>query len=150
VLRYISAGCSAHAAFTTPYRKHVQPDGRGERAQQGSVRVQVAAMRPLCIARAEVPADLEADERAILTERATVEAGKKPANIIDRIVAGRMSKFYEEVVLLEQPFILDDKRSVRKVLEAAGKAAGCMLTVANFAVLKAGEAARADAPAEGA
>ena len=58
-------------------------------------------------------------ERAVLTEQAR-ESGK-PAQVIEKMVEGRLRKFYEEVVLLAQPFVHDSETTVAKAMEAAGK-----------------------------
>lgn len=83
-----------------------------------SVAMQVAAMRPRFVTRDEVPEQLVADERRI-AEAAAREEGK-PEQAISRIVEGRLNGYYKDVVLLDQPYVSDDKQSVGKVLEAAG------------------------------
>jgi elongation factor Ts len=69
-------------------------------------------------------------ERAILTEQAK-ESGK-PANVIEKMVEGRLRKFYEEVVLLAQPFVHDPDQTVEKALAAAEKEAGAPIKIAGF------------------
>lgn len=79
----------------------------------------IAFARPQYLSKAEVPADLVARERDIAAARAK-ESGK-PAEIVAKMVEGTLNKFLNEVTLLGQPFVKDDKQSVEKVL-AANKA----------------------------
>jgi len=74
----------------------------------------IANMAPRYIRREDVPADVVEHERSILRAK-TLEEGKKEA-VVDKIVAGRMDKWYEEVVLLEQLWLHDDKLKVQDVL----------------------------------
>lgn len=75
----------------------------------------IAAMRPAALRKEEVdPAEVE-KERSILREAALKEG--KPANIVDKMVDGRLRNFYAERVLLEQPFVKDDKQTVGKFAE---------------------------------
>jgi len=75
---------------------------------------------PKYLDRAQVPDTALEAEKKLLTEQAA-QSGK-PQNIIEKMVQGRLSKFYEEVCLLEQPFIMDDKKKIKDVVqEAAAK-----------------------------
>ncbi len=76
-------------------------------------------------------------ERAVLTEQAK-ESGK-PAAVIEKMVEGRLRKFYEEVVLLAQPFVHDPDTIVAKALEAAGKTAGGPIKITAFHRFALGE-----------
>lgn len=76
-------------------------------------------------------------ERAFLREQAA--ASGKLAAIVDRMVEGRLNKFYEEACLLEQPYILDDKRKVAQAVADAGQAAGAGLQVMGFVRVQVGE-----------
>ena len=76
-------------------------------------------------------------ERAILTEQAK-ESGK-PANVIEKMVEGRLRKFYEEVVLLAQPFVHDPDLTVEKALAAAEKEAGAPIKITGFYRFALGE-----------
>jgi elongation factor Ts len=76
-------------------------------------------------------------ERAVLTEQAK-ESGK-PAQVIEKMVEGRLRKFYEEVVLLAQPFVHDPETTVAKALEAAGKTAGAPIKITGFHRFALGE-----------
>ena len=76
-------------------------------------------------------------ERAIY--RAQVEDAKKPANIIDKIVEGKLASFYKQFVLPDQESVRDPKMTVSGVLAAASKALGSNITVSRFARLRVGE-----------
>jgi elongation factor Ts len=76
-------------------------------------------------------------ERAVLTEQAK-ESGK-PAPVIEKMVEGRLRKFYEEVVLLAQPFVHDPETTVGKALEAAEKSAGAPIKITGFYRFALGE-----------
>lgn len=74
----------------------------------------IAAADPRYLSRDEVTADVLAKEREIFRQRALDEG--KPANVVDRIVEGRVGKFYAETVLLEQPFVKDPDKTVEQVI----------------------------------
>src|SRR5260221_441704 len=74
------------------------------------VALQVAAANPQYVRREDVPADVLDRERGIY--RAQMEASGKPANVIDKIVEGKLGSFYEQVVLVDQPSIRDPKVTV--------------------------------------
>ncbi|MBI5835857.1 MAG: translation elongation factor Ts [Candidatus Eisenbacteria bacterium] len=80
----------------------------------------VAAARPQWVRREDVPAEILDKEREIYREQMVREG--KPANIMDKIVDGKINKFYEETCLLEQPYIRDPDRKVNQVVQdAVGK-----------------------------
>jgi len=76
-------------------------------------------------------------EREVLKEQA--RASGKPENIIDKMVEGRVRKYYEEVVLLEQVYVIDGETKIAKVVEAAAKAAGHPIKLAGFVRYVLGE-----------
>jgi len=80
------------------------------------VAMHVAAVNPQYINRNQVSEDAVERERAVLTERAA--GSGKPANIIDKIVSGQMSKFYSEVCLLEQEYVMNGDLTVGKAVQA--------------------------------
>ena len=80
------------------------------------IAMHVAASRPLCVSANEVPAEFLAREKDIFTAQAA--ASGKPANIIDKMVEGRLRKYLEEVTLLGQPFIKDPDQIVEKLLQS--------------------------------
>lgn len=75
----------------------------------------IAAMNPACARRDEVDPELVEKERQFAAE----QAQGKPENIIEKIVTGKLNRWYSEIVLLEQPFVKDDKQSVGQALMAA-------------------------------
>jgi elongation factor Ts len=108
--------------------------------------MQVAAAGPQFVRKDQVDAALIEREKSIERERALAEG--KPEKIVDRVVEGRMAKFYEEVCLLEQPFIKENGISVAQLLADRGKALGDQIGVAAFIRYKVGETASAAESAE--
>ena len=82
------------------------------------VAMHVAAMNPQYVSEADVPAETLENERRILTEQA--QDSGKPAEIIEKMVTGRVNKFLKEITLLGQPFVKDDSLTVGKLLKGAG------------------------------
>lgn len=97
----------------------------------------VAAAAPLYLDIASVPPAALERERNVLAEQA--RASGKDEGIVTRMVEGRLRKFYEEVVLLEQIFVVDQETRVAKVVENAAKAAGAPIAVTGFARYALGE-----------
>ncbi|NDF12966.1 MAG: elongation factor Ts [Proteobacteria bacterium] len=97
----------------------------------------IAAARPESVSTDALDKNLIERERQIFSEQA--RASGKPDNIIEKMVDGRIRKFYEEVVLLEQPFIIDGKTKVSEVLKAAEKDVGAPIKVTRFARFALGE-----------
>ena len=81
------------------------------------VAMHVAAMKPVALSDADVPAELIAKERAVASAKAA-ESGK-PAEIVSKMIDGAVQKYLKEVSLLSQPFVKDDKQSVGQMLKAA-------------------------------
>jgi len=110
------------------------------------VAMQVAAADPQFVRREEVTTAVLEKEREIQRERARQEG--KPEKVIDKMIEGRMSKYFEEFCLLEQPFIKDNAVTVGQLVADKAKKLGEPLAVARFVRYKVGETASADAPAE--
>jgi elongation factor Ts len=104
--------------------------------------MQVAAAHPEFVSREQVPAPLVAKEREIQRDRALGEG--KPEKMVDKIAEGRMSKFYEEVCLLDQPFIRENTISVAELMKTVGAKIGDTINVVRFVRYKVGDAG--DAP----
>jgi elongation factor Ts len=104
------------------------------------IAMQVAASSPTYVSRAAVAADVLEKEKSIY--RAQMETSGKPANVIDKIVEGKLGSFYAQVVLTDQASIRDPKMTVADVLAAASKALGATVTVSRFARLRVGEGAQ--------
>ncbi|MBP7335434.1 translation elongation factor Ts [Niveispirillum sp.] len=101
------------------------------------IAMHVAAARPEALDIADVStANLER-ERAVLVEQA--RASGKPENIIEKMVEGRVRKYYEEVVLLEQLYVIDGETKIRKVVENAAKAVGAPVALTGFVRFQLGE-----------
>lgn len=97
----------------------------------------VAAARPEFNTVADVDEAAMERERSVLTEQA--RASGKPENIIEKMVEGRMRKYYEEVVLTEQIFVIDGETKVSKIIETATKDLGAPVALAGFARFTLGE-----------
>jgi elongation factor Ts len=105
------------------------------------IAMHIAAARPLAARIQELdPAILER-EKSILADQAR-ESGK-PENIIEKMVEGRLRKFYEESVLLEQVFVIDGETKIGEVIENAAKDVGAPIELAGFARLELGEGVEA-------
>jgi elongation factor Ts len=102
------------------------------------IAMQIAAASPVYVSRDQIPADLLDKEKAIY--RAQMESSGKPANVIDKIVEGKLGSYYKQVVLPDQEYNREPKMSVQQVIDAAVKALGAPLKVTRFARLKVGEA----------
>ncbi len=88
--------------------------GRTELAKD--IAMHIAASRPICVSGEQVPTDIVAKEQEIYTAQAA-ESGK-PAHIIEKMVAGRLKKFLNEVSLLGQPFVKDPDQTVEQLLKS--------------------------------
>ncbi len=99
--------------------------------------MQVAASNALCVRRQEVPGEKLEREKAIYRE----EVKGKPDNILEKIVQGKLEKFYQTNCLLEQPYIKDDKQSVTQLIAEAAKKAGDTVEVKRFVRFQLGETA---------
>ncbi|MBN1436049.1 MAG: translation elongation factor Ts [Sedimentisphaerales bacterium] len=94
----------------------------------------ITAVNPEALSRADVDPELVAKEREV----AAAQVKNKPAEIVDKIVDGKMNKWFQQSVLLEQPFVKDDKKSVGELIDEISKAAGGKLSLKRFARLQIG------------
>lgn len=101
------------------------------------IAMHIAATQPQALSIADVDQSNVERERAVLTEQAA--ASGKPADVIAKMVEGRIRKYYEEVVLLEQVFVVDGERKISKVIEDAAKEAGTPITLSAFSRFTLGE-----------
>jgi elongation factor Ts len=99
--------------------------------------MQVAATGAEYVRREDVPGERIAREREFLAGQAASE--KKPAGILEKIVEGRLSKFFSEVCLLEQPYIRDDKTTVGALVQEATSKTGENIVVRRFTRYRLGE-----------
>ncbi len=101
------------------------------------ISMHVAAAKPLAVSRDGLDPAEVSRERDFLAKQAR-ESGK-PDDIIEKMLEGRMRKFYQEVCLLDQTFVIDGETKVEKVLETAGKDAGGPVSVSAFGLFVLGE-----------
>ncbi len=94
----------------------------------------ITAINPGSVSRDEVDPEEVAREREV----AVSQVKDKPANIVDKIVDGKMNKWYQQIVLLEQPFVKDDKKTVTQLIDEVSKEAGGEITVKCFSRLQIG------------
>ena len=97
----------------------VEVHGDGEVEEAGrDVAMQVAALEPIAVTRGEVPEEVKDEEREVAREAAVNEG--KPEHVIDNIVEGKLERFFEDHVLMEQAFVKDSSVSVKEMLDKAG------------------------------
>ena len=101
------------------------------------IAMHVAAAKPQAVNRDGLDQAVVERERDVLVEQAR-ESGK-PEEIIEKMIEGRMRKYYEEVCLLDQIFVIDGESKIEKVLEDAGKEAGKPVSVSTFGLFILGE-----------
>jgi elongation factor Ts len=102
------------------------------------IAVHIAAAEPRYLRREDVPQDVLDRERAIFEAQASEQ--KKPPQVIEKMVQGKLNDFYKREVLLDQPFAKDDKRTVDQMLKEAIAKLGENITISRFARFKVGEA----------
>ncbi|MDF1823238.1 MAG: translation elongation factor Ts [Verrucomicrobiales bacterium] len=107
----------------------------GFRTLAKDLTLQIAAAQPICITRDEVPEALVENEKDIFRE----QMKDKPAEIIEKIIGGKMGKFYSTNCLLEQAFIKDGDKSIQSLIDAVAKESGDEITVTKFARFAVGE-----------
>jgi len=103
-------------------------------AVANDVAMHVTAAKPLALDKGGIDADTVEKEKEIYAE----QVKNKPAEIIDKIVEGKLRKFFSEQCLLQQPFVKDDSKSVEQVVSEAAKQAGGTATVSRFVRLEIG------------
>jgi elongation factor Ts len=101
------------------------------------IAMHIAATNPLALSAEEIDPAVAARERAVYAEQS--RASGKPEAIIEKMVEGRMRKFYEEVTLLKQAFVVDPDKTVEQAVAEAAKAAGAPIKVTAFARYALGE-----------
>ncbi|MCE5188900.1 MAG: translation elongation factor Ts [Eubacteriales bacterium] len=103
------------------------------------VSMHVAAARPIYLSRDDVPSDELEHEKEINRNMALNEEKPKPAAVIEKMLLGRIEKFYKEICLLEQIFVKDTSLSINQVLEKASKDLGAKISIKRFARYEMGE-----------
>ncbi|MFH1010292.1 MAG: translation elongation factor Ts [bacterium] len=99
--------------------------------------MQVAAAVPLYVHRQEIPEERLATEKEILAEQ--VKAQGKPPQVVERIVSGKLAKFYSELCLVDQPFVKDPAITIGDLISQAAQKAGRPFAVLSFIRLQVGE-----------
>lgn len=120
-----------------------KPDDAAVLEAGKNVALQVTALNAQYVGQANIPADVLANEKDVqlnLVKKENAESAKpKPENVLDKIVEGRLRKFFEEVCLLDQKYFKDDSMSIAKYVESAAKAAGATITIDSFVRYERGE-----------
>jgi len=100
----------------------------------------IAAFNPMALSREKIDAAWLKDQEEIFRKQMEQDESMKgkPATVIDNILKGKVSKLLKDICLLDQGYVKDEKLSVAKALEAAGKEAGAVLSIADFAYFKVG------------
>ena len=101
------------------------------------IAMHIAATSPLALSVEELDPAVVERERTVLSDQA--RASGKPENIVEKMVEGRIRKFYEESVLLNQVFVMDGERTVGKVIEDEAKSLGADIKMTAFARMGIGE-----------
>ncbi len=109
----------------------------GARELAHDVALQIAAAKPLYLCASEVPAEVIEHEKEILKAQALNEG--KPAAIVDRMVEGRVKKYYDEFCLLNQVFVKDPSLTIEKVVKSYGDKMGKVLSIKRFTRFEMGE-----------
>ena len=106
-----------------------------------NIAMQVAALNPKFIAVENVPEEYLAKEREILTQMTMNDEknAKKPANIIEKMIEGRLNKEMKEVCLVEQPYVKDGDLTVKKYIERVAKEVGAPITIRRMVRFETGE-----------
>ena len=116
---------------------------RGEEFQQlvKDIAMHIAAAEPRYVAQSDVPADALDKEREIALAQARNDPknANKPDQVIERIVEGRLNKYYEETVLLSQPFVKDPAKTVGEIVTEKVAKTGEKITIRRFTRYKMGE-----------
>jgi elongation factor Ts len=134
-------GCYVHGVGRIGVMVEIGGTASGDAAVTAlakDVAMHIAAASPICVGRADVPAETVEHEMSIYKAQAA-QSGK-PEPIQEKIAEGRLHKFYKEVCLVEQSFVKDPDKSVEQIVAEAAKAAGKPLSVVRFERLVMGEA----------
>lgn len=106
------------------------------------IAMHIASLRPEYVKREDVPEQVIAAEKDLQIRRAREEG--KPDNIAEKVAEGRMNKFYEEIVLMEQPFFKDDSKTIQQLLEETVAAVGESIEINRFSRFGIGEESSED------
>ncbi|HHY46699.1 MAG TPA: translation elongation factor Ts [Firmicutes bacterium] len=101
------------------------------------IALQIAASRPLFVDRTQVPAEMLEEEKKIYRAQALAEG--KPERVVDKIVEGRLEKFFQEVCLLDQPYIREQGKTIKDLIAEVIARVGENITIGRFARFEVGE-----------
>lgn len=106
-----------------------------------NIAMQIAALNPKFICVEDVPADFVAKEKEILTQQAMNDEknAKKPANIIEKMIEGRLNKEMKEICLIEQPYVKDGDLTVKKYIDSVAKEVGAPIKITRYVRFETGE-----------
>lgn len=120
-----------------------KPDDAAVLACGKNVALQVTALNAQFVSQADIPAEVLANEKEVqlgLVKTENAQSAKpKPDNVLEKIVEGRLRKYFEEVCLLDQKYFKDDTMSIAKYVESEAKAAGATITIDSFVRYERGE-----------
>ncbi len=120
-------------------------ESKGDKAQLESLgkklAMHIASANPLALSDADIPTDRVERERTVLLEQIKEDpkAQGKPQQVLDKMLEGRMRKFFEELVLTKQAFVLNPDQTVEAAVKDAEKAAGAPIKIASFVRFAVGE-----------
>ncbi len=134
---YLHSGGSIGAAVELTVDNAQKAESDTLKTLAKDLAMHVAAAAPLAMSRADVDAQTIAAEREILLKQVLEQ--KKPEAILNRIVDGRIEKYFSEVCLLEQKFVKDPDTTIAQLIEKASKEAGAAITLNQFIRFKVGE-----------
>ena len=106
-----------------------------------NIAMQIAALNPKFITENDVPADFIAKETEILTVQAKNDPknAKKPDNIIEKMIAGRLKKELKEFCLVEQPYVKDTDMTVKQYIDSVAKVVGAPIEITRYVRFETGE-----------
>ena len=103
-----------------------------------NISMQIAATNPVCVQSEDLPADLVEQEKTIYGNQAREEG--KPEQVVEKIIEGRLKKYYKEVCLMDQPFIKDDSLTIQDLMNELIAVLGEKIMVRRFVRMQVGEA----------
>lgn len=129
VVGYVHLGGKLGVLLEVGFQKAASLANPAVKTLLSDLALHVTAVNPVCITRDQVPAETVQAEKEIYAKQ--VEG--KPANIVDKIVAGKLEKFYGQICLVEQPFVKEQDKTVATILAETGKAVGDEFVIRRFA-----------------
>jgi elongation factor Ts len=134
---YVHAGGRVAVLLEMSAQTSEKAQSAAFKALAHDIALQIAALKPQYVRPEDVPAPVLEAERVVY--RAQLADEKKPANIIERIIDGKLQKFYEENCLLNQPFIRDDKVKIAAFIKQSGAQIGEAVQVKRFVRFELGD-----------